>query len=60
MTKKHWQGEEWLVCKCCGYKQYDVGTVLQYKVKYPGMAAHDIPYKCGACMDNEEISDDKL
>ena len=54
MVKKNWNGEEWLVCKCCGYKQYDIGTVLEYKRRYPGMPAHDIPYKCGACMDNEE------
>lgn len=52
--EKDWDGSEWLVCKCCGYKQYDVYTVLCYKTKYPGIPAHDIPYKCGACMDNEE------
>lgn len=46
--------EQFLVCKKCGYKQRDITTVLTYKRMYPGMPAHDIPYECGACMDNEE------
>ena len=44
----------WLVCKRCGYKQYDVYTVLCYKTKHPGIPAHDIPYVCGACMEQED------
>ena len=46
--------EQFLVCKKCGYKQRDITTVLMYKVKYPGVPPYDIPYECGACMDNEE------
>lgn len=52
--KKEWQGDEWLVCKRCGYKQHDTGTVLMYKTRYPGIPAHDIPYLCGACMDQDD------
>lgn len=48
--------EQFLVCKKCGYKQYDITTVLMYKVKYPGVPPYDIPYECCACMDNEEVS----
>ena len=43
-----------LICKCCGYKQCDDETIEYFKVKYPDMKEHDIPYICGACQDNEE------
>lgn len=45
---------EYLVCAKCGCEQEDNGIVLMYKVKYPGMQTHHIPYVCGACMDNKE------
>lgn len=57
--KKEWQGEEWLVCDRCGYKQYDTWTVLAFKKRYPGTPAYDIPYLCGACMDQEEEEDEE-
>ena len=38
-----------LVCKKCGYKQYDEETIKGYKEVYPTMEEHDIPYICGAC-----------
>ena len=46
--------EDFLVCKCCGYKEYDVDTVKSFKKKFygKGLSTHDIPYYCGACQDN--------
>lgn len=41
-----------LICKICGYKQHDEETIRYYKKKYPGFPQHDIPYVCGACMDD--------
>lgn len=41
-----------LVCKKCGYEQSDNDTILASKIKFPGYAEHDIPYYCGACLDN--------
>jgi hypothetical protein len=38
-----------LVCKKCGYKQYDEETIKAYKEVSPTMEEHDIPYICGAC-----------
>ena len=43
-----------LVCKKCGYKQYDDDTIECFKGEYPDMEEHDIPYVCGACQDDEE------
>lgn len=45
---------ECLVCKNCGYKQYDEQTVKYFKkiFKKHGFAIHDIPYFCSACQDN--------
>lgn len=40
-----------LVCKICGYKQYDSQTVNAMRKKFKGYATHDIPYYCGACQD---------
>ena len=45
---------EHLTCKKCGYKQYDEDTITAFKRRFPGIPAHDIPYECGACMDQEE------
>lgn len=49
--------EEWdgnpLVCKECGYNQYDEETIEYYIRKYPGESTHDIQYICGACLDND-------
>lgn len=45
---------EHLTCKKCGYKQYDEDTIAAFKRRYQGMEPHDIPYECGACMDQEE------
>lgn len=42
---------DYLVCKKCGYKQYDPEIVAVYKERYPDMEPHDIPYICGACED---------
>jgi hypothetical protein len=41
-----------LVCKECGYKQYDEETIAETKKVFPDIEEHDIPYYCGACMDN--------
>lgn len=41
-----------LVCKKCGYKQRDASTIAWLKKRFPHIAVHDIPYYCGACMDN--------
>lgn len=43
-----------LVCKKCGYKQYDEEIIRNYKGKFPTEKEYDIPYVCGACMNNEE------
>lgn len=42
-----------LVCKKCGYKQHDEQTIKVFNEKYPNTCNHDIPYICGACLDNE-------
>ena len=47
-----------LVCKICGYKQYDEETIEIVKNKYPDMEEHDIPYYCGACQDNNDLLED--
>lgn len=41
-----------LICKCCGYKQTDDETIVSMKKRFPNKEVHDIPYYCGACMDN--------
>ena len=41
-----------MVCKKCGYKQGDDETISVFKKKFPNTEMHDIPYYCGACMDN--------
>lgn len=47
-----------LICKECGYKQYDEETIHGYKKKFPYEEEHDIPYVCGACQDsNNKIVD---
>ena len=43
-----------LVCKRCGYKQYDQECIAVFKKLYPGYEEHDIPYYCGACQDNAD------
>lgn len=40
-----------LVCKKCGYEQYDEETVKCFKERFPNMYSYDIPYYCGACQD---------
>ena len=45
-----------LVCKKCGYKQHDEETIAELKKIFPDLEEHDIPYCCGACMD--EVSED--
>ena len=40
-----------LVCKKCGYKQYDEETISEMKKIFPELEEHDIPYYCGACVD---------
>ena len=49
---------EHLNCKKCGYKQYDPDTIATYRKCYPDMECHDIPYLCGACVDQEQNKDD--
>ena len=51
---KNWNGEEYLVCEGCGYKEYDVGTVLMYKRQYPGISSKFIHYTCKACSSVKE------
>lgn len=46
-----------LVCKKCGYKQYDEECINAYKKASPEQETHDITYYCGACLDN--ASDDE-
>ena len=41
-----------LICKTCGFKQYDTSTIEVYRSEHPGVEEHDIPYCCGACQDN--------
>ena len=41
-----------LVCKVCGYEQTDEETLKVFKQRFPDMEEHDIPYYCGACLDN--------
>ena len=41
-----------LICKECGYKQSDIETIKEFKKRFPNLEEHDIPYYCGACMDN--------
>ena len=41
-----------LVCKKCGYKHSDAETIKFIKRKFPHVEEHDIPYYCGACLDN--------
>lgn len=50
---------DFLVCKQCGYRQYDVSTVKSFKKKFAGkgLATHDIPYFCGACVNNASDED---
>ena len=43
-----------LVCKKCGYKQYDDETIEAMKKEFPDLEEHDIPYYCGACMDEDD------
>ena len=40
-----------LVCKNCGYKQYDEETIAVMKARFSDLEEHDIPYYCGACME---------
>jgi hypothetical protein len=46
-----------LVCKECGYKQYDEETIVELKKIHPDLEEHDIPYYCGTCM--ESASDER-
>lgn len=41
-----------LVCKVCGYEQKDEEILKAFKQRFPDMEEHDIPYYCGACLDN--------
>ena len=41
-----------LICKICGYKQYEEDTVAAIQAEHPDVHCHDIPYYCGACQDN--------
>ena len=41
-----------LICKKCGYKLEDNETIKYIKRKFPHTEEHDIPYYCGACLDN--------
>lgn len=46
-----------LVCKKCGYKQYDEDTIIEISKQFPECENHDIPYYCGACLDNASDSE---
>ena len=41
-----------LICKKCGCKQSDEYTIKHLKKKFRHTEVHDIPYYCGACLDN--------
>lgn len=49
-----------LVCKKCGYKQNDDETILVFRKLFPNIETHDIPYYCGACMDNADDDEYEL
>lgn len=44
----------YLVCKKCGYKQHDEETIKYYSDIHLDNDIHDIPYYCGACLDNAD------
>lgn len=46
-----------LICKICGYKQYDTETITVFQKRFPQEESHDIPYYCGACLDNASDTD---
>ena len=53
--------EDNLVCKICGYKQTNQETIKEFMKKHPSIDAHDIPYYCGACLDNmTDIAQNKM
>lgn len=41
-----------LVCKKCGYTLNDEQAIKHFKKKFRHYEEHDIPYYCGACLDN--------
>ena len=41
-----------LICKKCGHKLSDEQTIKYFKKKFRFVEEHDIPYYCGACLDN--------
>lgn len=41
-----------LICKKCGHKQSDEQTIKYFKKKFRFVEEYDIPYYCGACLDN--------
>lgn len=43
-----------LICKKCGYKQSDEETIAVFKERFLGQEEWDIPYYCGACLDNAD------
>ena len=47
-----------LVCKVCGYKQYNPETVDYYVRLHPETDPHDIDYICGACALTDHIGGD--
>ena len=49
-----------LVCKECGYKNYDDETIAELKKVFPNMEEHDIPYSCGACLDSANDGENGL
>ena len=46
-----------LICKKCGHKQSDERTIKYFKKKFRHVEEHDIPYYCGACLDNASDDD---
>lgn len=49
-----------LICKLCGYKQYDDETIKFFKNLHPAKEEHDIPYYCGACLKNASLKEYKV
>lgn len=39
-----------LICKKCGYKQYDRKVIESYKAEFPASPDNMIPYICGRCI----------
>ena len=46
-----------LVCKKCGFKQSEESVVEFFRKTFEGLEEEDVPYFCGACMENASQSE---